>query len=207
MTTKHKHMLLVQKKDEEIDRKNARLGTLPGESPGWMPYCEICPRINIIPGISRGIRHARNPWKQKRQLTQPPNQPRKWTKHEKNNDNQTKTHASCWKEDGRNRQEECKARNASRREPRLNSILLDFPQVRNYSRGIRHARAEKNGWRSLSASMELFQLMSLWGCTNQCHALCIPQIAKPASRIPEQLHAKICQTVSQNLDKIIPMVW
>ena len=33
MTTKQKHMLLAEKKMEEIERKNARLGTLPGESP------------------------------------------------------------------------------------------------------------------------------------------------------------------------------
>ena len=33
MTTKHTHMLLAEKKMEEIERRNARLGTLPGESP------------------------------------------------------------------------------------------------------------------------------------------------------------------------------
>ena len=139
MTTKHTHMLLAEKKMEEIERKNARLGTLPGESPvkchlaqqpnqprkwttwqnqwqpnihtcfllkeGWrnrkekckagntsrrepsgMPFREISPKCEII---LRGIPRARNPWKQKRQLTQPPNQPRKCTKHNKFNDNQT----------------------------------------------------------------------------------------------------------------------
>ena len=33
MTTKHKHMFLSEKKMEEIERKNARVGTLPGENP------------------------------------------------------------------------------------------------------------------------------------------------------------------------------
>ena len=33
VTTKHTHMLLAEKKIEEIERRNARLGTLPGESP------------------------------------------------------------------------------------------------------------------------------------------------------------------------------
>ena len=37
--------------------------------------------------------------------------------HDKTNDNQTYTHASCWKENGRNRKKECKAGNTSRREP------------------------------------------------------------------------------------------
>ena len=63
--TKHKYMLLAEKKMEEIERKNARLGTLPGESP---VECH---------------------------LAQPPNQPRKCTKHDKTSDNQTYTHASC----------------------------------------------------------------------------------------------------------------
>ena len=90
---------------------------------GWEHFQERA-QWNAIPwdypqvwSYSRGIRHARNPWKQKRQLTQPPNQPRKCTKHDKTSDNQTYTHASCWKEDGRNRKEECKAGNTSRREP------------------------------------------------------------------------------------------
>ena len=90
---------------------------------GWEHFHERA-QWNAIPwgfpqvwNYSRDIWHARNPWKQKRQLTQPPNQPRKWTKHGKTNGNQTYTHASCWKEDGRHRKEECKAGNTSRREP------------------------------------------------------------------------------------------
>ena len=84
MTTKHKHMLLADKKMEEMERKNARLKHFL-ESP-WNAILWEFPQVW---NDSRGIRHARNPWKQKRQLTQPPNQPTKWTKHDKTNDNQT----------------------------------------------------------------------------------------------------------------------
>lgn len=41
-------------------------------------------------------------------------------------------------------------------------------------------RAEKIGWRSLSAGMEGFQLASRWGCTNQISS---PQLAKPRCHI------------------------
>ena len=155
---------------------------------------------------SRGIRHAQNPWKQKRQLTQPSNQPRKWTKHDKTNDNQTETHASCWKENGRNRKEECKAGNTSRREPGWMPFCEIHPKPEVILGVFDMLRRKQIGWRSLSASMELFQLASLWGCGNQCHALCIPQLAK-RSRIPVQLHAKICQDNQSKSIQNYSMVW
>ena len=60
---------LLKKKMEEIERKNARLGALPGESPEhfqeraqWNAILWDFPQVR---NYSRGIRHARKPWKQK----------------------------------------------------------------------------------------------------------------------------------------------
>ena len=110
-------MLLAEKKMEEIWRnrkEKCKAGNTSRREPSGMPFREISPKFEITFG---GIRHARNPWRQKRQLTQPPNQPRKCTKHSKTSDNQTCTHASCWKEGWRNGKETCKAGNTSRKEP------------------------------------------------------------------------------------------
>ena len=72
MTAKQKHMLLAEKKMEELERKNA----------SWEHFQERAQCNAILWDFPqawnyfRGIRHARIPWKTKRQLTQPPNQPR-----------------------------------------------------------------------------------------------------------------------------------
>ena len=52
MTTKHTHMLLAEKKMEEIERKNARLGTLPGESPVECHSVRFPPSLKLFSGYS-----------------------------------------------------------------------------------------------------------------------------------------------------------
>ena len=76
VTTKHTHMLLAEKKMEEIEKKNARLGTLPGESPVECHSVRFPPNLKLFSGYSELLG---TPGNKKRQLTQPPNQPRKWT--------------------------------------------------------------------------------------------------------------------------------
>ena len=116
---------------------------------GWEHFQERA-QWNAIPwgfpqawNYFRGIRHARNPWKQERQLTQPPNQPRKWTTWQ--NQWQPNIH-TCFllKENGRNRKEECKGWEHFQERAQWNAIPWDFPQVWNYFGGIRRAR---NPWK------------------------------------------------------------
>ena len=66
VTTKHKHMLLAEKKVEEIERKNARLGTLPGESPVECHSVRFPPSLKLLswvfdmlgtPGNKKGSWH------------------------------------------------------------------------------------------------------------------------------------------------------
>ena len=52
MTTKHTHMLLAEKKMEEIERRNARLGTLPGESPVECHSVRFPPSLKLFSGYS-----------------------------------------------------------------------------------------------------------------------------------------------------------
>ena len=49
--TKHKYMLLAEKKMEEIERKNARLGTLPGESPVECHSVRLPPSLKLLSGV------------------------------------------------------------------------------------------------------------------------------------------------------------
>ena len=78
-----------KKKMEEIG-KNEKWGTLPGESQVECHSVGFPSRRNY----SGGIGDVRNPSNTK-QAAQPPNQPRKSTKHDKTSDNQMVLACSC----------------------------------------------------------------------------------------------------------------
>ena len=107
------HTCFLLKENGRNRKEEWKAGNTSRKEPSGMPFREITPKFEVILGVFDMLG---TPGNKKGSWHNHPTSPEN-RQHDKFNDNQTYTHASCWKEDGRNRKEECKAGNTSRREP------------------------------------------------------------------------------------------